>query len=154
MRYQWSCVHQRRSYFNWRSKMIRKKWILRLWTWNFFQWSSWSRLLKCETKKNCVRHQIKKVLTISGIWIMSFFTRPSWIYIRKKVGITEIVSDDRLLHFKPSNLISVSPTTPSNDFHVSRSLAKSPLRCSCVVVFELELDLDLLKLDLVDFITS
>ena len=92
-------------------------------------------------KKNCVRHQIKKVLTNSGIWRMSFLTRPSWIYIKKKVGIPEIVSDDRLLHFKPSNLISGFPTTPSNDFHVSRSLAKSPLRCSCVVVFELELAL-------------
>ena len=65
---------------------------------------------------------------------------------QKQVGITEIVSDDRLLHFKPSNLISVSPTTPSNDFHVSRSLAKSPLRCSCVVVFELELALVYFKL--------
>ena len=73
---------------------------------------------------------------------------------QKKVGIPEIVSDDRLLHFKPSNLISGFPTTPSNDFHVSRSLPKSPLRCSCCVVFELELDLELLKLDLVDLITS
>ena len=26
-------------------------------------------------KKNCVRHQIKKLLTISGVWILSFFTR-------------------------------------------------------------------------------
>ena len=105
-------------------------------------------------KKNCVRHQIKKVLTISGIWRMSFLSRPSWIYIKKKVGIPEIVSDDRLLHFKPSNLISVSPTTPSNDFHVSRSLAKSPLRCSCVVVFELELDLEFYFFIRTRFITS
>ena len=140
--FQRSCVHWKRSDFTWKSKMIRKKWILRLWTWKFFQSSSSSRLLKCETKKNCVRHQIKKLLTISGIWIMSFLTRWWSTYIRKKVGITEILSDDRLLHFKPSNLISVSPTTPSNDFHVTRSLPKSPLRCSCVVVFELELDLE------------
>ena len=88
-----------------------------------------------------------------GISEMSFFTRPLSTYIRKKVGIPEIVSDDRLINFRPSNFISGFPTTSSSDFLVSRSLAESPLRCSCCVVFELELDLELLELDLVDFIT-
>ena len=125
MRYQWSYVHRKRSNFTWKSKWSSKNEFSMLEAESFFP-NNLNHANSNGKQKNCVRHQIWKLLTIRCIWKMSFYARPLSTYIRKKVGIPEIVSDDRLIQFRPSNLISGFPTTPSNDFLVKHGQAFSP----------------------------
>ena len=83
----------------------------------------------------------KKLLTMWVSRKCRWLPDHRWIYIRKKIGMAEMGSDEILLHFKRSNLISASPTTPSNDFHVTLLSSTSCRLCSTWVVFELGLAL-------------